>query len=196
MTTDYLVVGLGNPGDEYAHTRHNVGYMVADLLSGNAVWQQSSGTQALYTRMMLGTLTIELLKPEMFMNRSGAVVLYAVQKHAIPYERVIVVHDDIDLPFGSMKVAFGRGAGGHKGVVSIEQALGTKDFVRVRVGIVPTTLTGKLKKPRGKQKVDEHVLGGFTKKEQRSLGGVLARAADAVRVVVADGRDPAMNVYN
>jgi len=192
----YLVVGLGNPGKEYESTRHNIGRMVLDKLSGDVSWEGNTGAQALFAKIKIGKHSVLLLKPQTFMNKSGNAVLYAKKQYKTKPESIIVVHDDVDLPFGTLKIAFGRGSGGHRGVESIIKALGTKEFIRVRVGVVPTTTSGELKKPRGAQLVVDHVLGVFAKREADGLEYVIERAARAVRAVIEHGRERAMNEFN
>lgn len=138
-----LIVGLGNPGEKYRKTRHNVGYMVIDELAG----QNPTG--------------FILEKPGTFMNESGKAVKRLVATLKLSADELIIVHDDIDLPLGKYKISFGRGSAGHKGVQSIIDALGTKDFQRVRMGICP-----KNGKP---EKVEEFVLKNFTKEEELTL---------------------------
>lgn len=126
-----LLVGLGNPGSRYEDTRHNVGFWFVDRLAENKEWKESKGAQALYT-WLDGT---ELFKPQTFMNESGKSVAYAVKKHELEPDRVTVVHDEADLPLGEFKVSRNRGGAGHKGVRSIIDALGTKRFTRLRIGV-------------------------------------------------------------
>jgi len=192
----WLIVGLGNPGDEYEHSRHNIGFMVLDVFGRGITWGKSSGTKALYAHTQIGKHKAELFKPHTFMNKSGVAVSYAVKKHKTKPESVIVVHDDVDLPFGSIKISQGRGSGGHRGVESVRKGLKTKDFVRVRVGVVPTTPTGKLRKPKGDQKVLDHLMGDFKKSEDKILKSVLKKASEAVEAIVVDGVVKAMNQFN
>jgi len=191
-----IIVGLGNPGDQYEKTRHNVGFMVLDELGKKQVWSESRGAQALYAHIKTGNNTVELIKPHTFMNKSGSAVLYAKKKHKIKPENIIVVHDDVDLPFGTLKIIQGRGSGGHRGVESIISSLGTKNFIRVRVGVVPTTPTGKLKKPKGDSKVLDHLMGPFSRKEDKELSHIIKHSAEATAVIIANGVQVAMNKYN
>ncbi|OHA63184.1 MAG: hypothetical protein A2842_00125 [Candidatus Wildermuthbacteria bacterium RIFCSPHIGHO2_01_FULL_48_25] len=135
----YLIVGLGNPGKKYEKTRHNAGFMVLDELEKKELPEA------------------RLLKPDTFMNDSGSAVLKATKNYKLPTKNLVVVHDDIDIPLGKIKVSKGSGSAGHKGVESIIQALGTKDFTRIRIGILP---------PEGKPAdVENFVLKPFKKEE-------------------------------
>lgn len=135
-----LIIGLGNPGQPYQKTRHNLGFMVLDQLAKKyatktAKWKKSTNTDASYLRIEINGQEIELFKPLTFMNNSGRAVAYAVKKHNFEPSDMLVIHDDIDLPLGELRVQKNRGAAGHKGVQSIIEALGTKDFSRIRIGI-------------------------------------------------------------
>ena len=194
----WTVVGLGNPGDEYEYTRHNAGRMAVALFDrahefGGFV--ADSKSKSLISKGDVGTHTATLVLPETFMNTSGSAVARFVKSKKAA-ERLVVVHDDIDVPFGRIKISFGRGSGGHKGVESIIKTLQTKDFVRVRIGVAPTTPKGTIKKPRGEKHVHDFLLGAFTKKEERELSEVLNTASAAVESIVLHGQITAMNRFN
>ncbi len=185
----WLVAGLGNPGSEFEHTRHNVGRDAAALYK-QTCRQGSPGD-------MLGS--VEVMLPETFMNLSGGPVAKALGKDKAERirnaERLIVVHDDIDLPFGEIKVSKGSGSGGQKGVESIIKAIGTKDFVRVRIGIVPVFL-GKPRKPKGSRAVSSFVLKKFGILERNELPNILSRAGEAITEIIEHGHQRAMNKFN
>ncbi len=169
---NFLIVGLGNPGEEYENTRHNVGRILVESFrkqSSFPEWEGSKYAQALYSKEKIGKHNVELILPETFMNKSGKSVLYAVDKHKIKSENVIVVYDDLDLPLGSFKLTFNRGSGGHKGIESITRSLKTKEFVRLRMGISPADKAGRAKKPIGEKKVHDFILGKFRKPELETL---------------------------
>ncbi|MFC1802172.1 aminoacyl-tRNA hydrolase [Patescibacteria group bacterium] len=152
----YTIVGLGNPGEEYKNTRHNTGRIVLDYFhkkNNFYDWEYSKNADALYSNSKIGKNKIELIAPETFMNNSGKSVLYVKNKHKIKPENIIVIYDDLDLPLGIFKIAFNRGSGGHNGIESVVKKVKTKAFIRVRVGVSPVTPTGKLKKPKGEEKV-------------------------------------------
>ncbi len=195
----YIIVGLGNPGPEYEHTRHNVGRMAVTLVAarlGAGDWRDDKKLRARVAVAATGSGDkVTLVLPDNYMNRSGGAVAPLV-KSAKQAERVVVVHDDIDLPLGTTKIVFDRGAGGHNGVASVERALKTRAFVRVRVGVVPSTPKGTLKKPRGEQAVYDFILKQLSKKDREAVDAVVGRAADAAIMVVTEGREEAMRAYN
>ena len=183
-----VVCGLGNPGDRYRLTRHNVGYRVVDLLADR--WEVSKG------RVRDGAATIEvardepvgrvlLVKPLRFMNRSGAPVRAAVRNaNADPETELLVVADDVDLPLGKIRLRRGGSAGGHNGLRDVIEALGTDQFARLRVGI-----------GRNGETVD-HVLSTFSRDEEALADEAIATAADAVERWLAEGTEAAMNAFN
>ncbi len=186
-----LVVGLGNPGREYEGTRHNVGFLVADALRQAAGWpdyrQKFSG---LWTRGELASgAPVALLKPQTFMNLSGDSVQPAASFLKVAPSDVIVVHDELDLPWREVRLKFGGGHAGNNGVRNIAARLGTPDFVRVRVGI------GK-PPPGFRGGGADWVLSNLDAVERAELPDVIGRAIDAVRRVVDDGLAPAMNAVN
>ncbi len=195
----YLIVGLGNPGAEYEYTRHNVGRMSAERIAKEAdapAFKADKGSHAMLAQGKMGKGSLVIALPDTFMNLSGKTVSYLVKTKAIPAERVVVIHDDLDLPFGTLKLSFGRGSGGHRGVESVIKALKTNEFVRIRVGVCPTTPSGKVRKPAGEEKIKDFLLGDFKKAEDPTLKKVLKRAAEAVEILVNEGRPAAMTECN
>ncbi|GAB4544368.1 MAG: aminoacyl-tRNA hydrolase [Anaerolineales bacterium] len=188
MTSPYLIIGLGNPGREYKDTRHNIGFMLIDRLAlrlnaqGIKVQAKAIVTNALYQERKL-----ILAKPQTYMNLSGQSVQGLLHFYKIPIENLIVAHDDLDLPFGSIRVRPGGGAGGQRGMASAIERLGTKDFPRLRLGIG---------RPPGRMDAAAYVLQNFSKEDQTLLPGILDRAADAALVFVIDGLSKAMNQFN
>jgi PTH1 family peptidyl-tRNA hydrolase len=178
----WLLVGLGNPGREYADTRHNIGFMVADELARR--WEMS-GWRSKFGGEVAQKNDIVALKPQEYMNLSGQ----AVQRTAQFYktDQIVVVHDEIDLPFGKLRVKVGGGHGGHNGVRSIIENNGA-EFIRVRCGVG--------KPNEGKTKVTGHVLGGFSKSEREELPFLVGGAADAVELIMKKGPTAAMNAVN
>lgn len=182
----WCVVGLGNPGRQYQETRHNLGFMVVDLLAkqDGAAWSR----RALYHCARPGGQDeLLLFKPTTFMNLSGAAVSRIVRYHAVARHRLLVVCDDVDLPFGRLRLRASGSAGGHRGLESIIQSLGSEEFARLRMGI------GRPDRPGG---TPEHVLGGFHPAERKALAPFIDRAAAAVRSVAELGIDKAMNEIN
>src|SRR3989338_4982790 len=188
-----LVVGLGNPGEEYEGTRHNTGWVMLDFILGNKIeWNESKGAKALFYKEK----QIEYLKPLTFMNNSGGAVLYAKEKHNVPSKNIIVIHDDIDLPLGRMKISFNRSAGGHRGLNSIIKALKSEEFLRIRIGITPATPAGKLRKPKGEKAVINFILGEFKKPELETLKKLSKKVSEAVQMIFSESKEKAMSIYN
>jgi|SRR5215471_9077043 len=182
----HLVVGLGNPGREYEGNRHNVGFRIADELAGATIaWRSKHG--AALAELDLGGGKILLCKPMQFMNVSGQPVASAAGFWKIPPARIIVAHDELDLPFGRIKLGIGGGGGGHNGVRSLISSLGGPDFVRVRFGIG---------RPPPSWKGADYVLSDFTRAEEAELPALIAAAADAIREIVTRGLTSAMNKFN
>ncbi|MQY25081.1 aminoacyl-tRNA hydrolase [Nocardia aurantia] len=181
-----LVVGLGNPGSEYERTRHNVGFMVADVLAGRVggrfTVHKKSGADLVEAR--LDGRKVLLAKPRSFMNVSGRPVAALAKFFSVPPTEVIVVHDELDLPFGTIRLKRGGGEGGHNGLRSVSSALTTKDYLRVRFGIG---------RPPGRQDPADFVLKPFATVERKDLPVFVEEAADAVELLLRAGLEPAQN---
>ena len=185
---DYLVVGLGNPGDEYARTRHNVGTDVVELLASRHGARLRKGKErALVDEVRIGQARVALAVPMTYMNDSGDAVRRLVHRYGVDVDRVIVVHDELDLPVASLKLKAGGGLAGHNGLRSINSHLHDDGFLRVRIGIG---------KPTSREQGADHVLDRFSKRDRTEVDVTIARAADAVEEIVADGIDAAMNRFN
>ena len=184
----YLVVGLGNPGREYRDTRHNIGFMVIDQLCKEmGVSMTRVQSRALVAVGKLEGQKVILAKPQTFMNLSGQAVGGLMRFYKTPLDQVMVAHDDLDLPLGTLRLRPGGGSAGQKGMESIIQQLGTQNFARLRMGI---------DRPPGQMEPAAYVLQHFTRAEQDVVGLVLDRAVAAVRTFVREGLDAAMNQYN
>lgn len=184
----WLVAGLGNPGERYAGTRHNAGAMVADVLAtrtGAAFRNHKSRCAIAATR--LAGMSVTLAKPMSYMNESGASVAAAARFFRVPVSSIVVIHDELDLPFGSLRIKCGGGDGGHNGLKSVTAALRSNEYFRVRVGIG---------RPPGRQDPADYVLRVFSPTERRDVGIHLERAADAVQLLITDGLTAAQNDYN
>ncbi|MEK7669108.1 MAG: aminoacyl-tRNA hydrolase [Patescibacteria group bacterium] len=199
----FFIVGLGNPGEEYEHSRHNTGRMaVLRLLKDLKIedLKINKKANALILEDKIGKEKITLILPETFMNNSGKAVSYFVKPKLKTskkgLENLIVVHDDLDLPLGTLKISYNKGVGGHRGLDSVVKAVKTLEFVRVRVGISPATAKGRAKKPEGEQKVLDFILGKFKPSEADTLKKTLKKASEAVQTLITDGRDRAMNMFN
>jgi PTH1 family peptidyl-tRNA hydrolase len=183
-----LVVGLGNPGPRYAGTRHNAGFLVVDLLAGRmgGAFKAHKG-RADIVEGRIGDSAVVLAKPKAYMNESGGPVVAISRFFKVPVERIVVVHDELDLPYGTLRLKRGGGDGGHNGLRSLTAALGSKDYLRVRFGIG---------RPPGRQDPADFVLRDFSTVERKDLAVHLERAADAVEVLLRDGLEAAQNQFN
>jgi PTH1 family peptidyl-tRNA hydrolase len=185
---DLLVVGLGNPGDEYARTKHNVGAEVVELLAARHGAKLKKGKErAVVDEVTVGGKRVALAIPLTYMNDSGDAVRALVRRYGVEPQQLVVVHDELDLPVGAFKLKEGGGLAGHNGLRSIKAHLHTDDFLRVRIGVG---------KPVSKERGADHVLSKFAKRERAEVDVVLETAADAVEAIAADGIDAAMNRYH
>lgn len=194
----WIIVGLGNPGEEYDGTRHNTGRMALDSFAHAhkiGVWKEDKKAKAHIASGLLGKTAIALVAPDTFMNKSGSAVGKFV-KSVKAAERLVVVYDDLDLPLGTIKLSFDRGSGGHKGIESVMRAVKTKKFARVRVGISPSTASGELRKPSGEKVVQNFILTPYKAHELALLKQVFKRVAHALETIVAEGVPAAMNRFN
>ena len=190
----WLVAGLGNPGGKYMLTRHNIGYLALDAYA-LSVSDPSRGVapkwrderQAMVTRLKLEDTEVLFAKPQTYMNKSGESVQALMAFYKIPLEQVIVVHDDIDQPFGAVKIHKNRGAGGHNGLKSINETLGTQDYVRLKLGVG--------RPPHPKMDVAAYVLQNFSAPEQDALHDYLSFAGDAIESIIFDGLSKAATKF-
>jgi PTH1 family peptidyl-tRNA hydrolase len=190
MTDTWLIVGLGNPGTEYSNNRHNVGQMVLDELArrlGGSFKVHKARAHVLEGRLGIGGPRVVLAKPMSYMNVSGGPVSALTKFYDIDPERVVAVHDEIDIPFNAVKLKIGGGEGGHNGLRDISKALATKDYLRVRVGVG---------RPPGRMDTADFVLKDFATAEKKELPFLLDEAADAVETVVRDGLPAAQQKYH
>ena len=184
----YVIAGLGNPGKEYEDTRHNMGYKAIDVLSSSEnIEVRRSKFHSRFGRGTIAGKKAILVKPETYMNRSGIAVREAAMYFDVAPQNLIVIYDDIDLPAGSIRIRKSGGAGTHNGMKSVVQELGTKDFIRIRIGIGSAEA--------GEDLVDR-VIGKVPQAEKELLQKAAAEAADAVRDIIAIGVDNAMNRHN
>ena len=187
----WLVVGLGNPGKQYAGNRHNVGFRVVDLLASRvgAKFGRSKRTNAEVAegRLGFGGPKLVLVKPLTFMNLSGTPVVSLAQFFKVPVSNVIAVHDELDVPFGQVRAKRGGGEGGHNGLRSMSKSLATKEYARVRFGIG---------RPPGRQDPADYVLADFSGAERKELDFLVDRAADVVEAIVHEGVEWAQNKYH
>ena len=194
----YIIAGLGNPGGEYTHTRHNTGRLVVEYLrekNACSEWKEEKKLKALFSEGEIAGERVKLLEPDNFMNNSGKSLapLITNKKKA---QQLIVIYDDLDLPFGTFKIAFDRGSGGHKGIESIARSTKTKGFVRIRVGISPVTPAGKPRKPKGEEKVVAFIMKNFKPEEIQTIKKLSKEIGEAVAIIIAEGHLIAMNKFN
>lgn len=173
-----LVVGLGNPGEEYENTRHNTGRIFVHLVEKK-----------------LENLKIKFITPDTFMNNSGRAVAPLI-KTKKDLKDLVVIYDDIDLPIGKIKISFDRSSGGHNGLESIIKKLKSREFVRIRIGISKETPSGKLRKPKGEKEVLKFLLGEYKEKELAELKKLSKKVVEAIETIFTEGKDKAMSLYN
>jgi len=196
MKKNYIIVGLGNPGDEYVETRHNIGRMVLDsFIKVNKFkdWQEDKKLKSLITEGKIDGNKAMLLKPETFMNKSGEAVKSLVKSKKVA-ETLVVIHDDLDLPLGKVKISFNKSSGGHRGVESIIKAVKTEAFIRLRLGISGETAGGKIKKPQGDEKVIDTILGEFKNSEKDELKKVIKKSVSALEMIISTGWEKAASL--
>jgi PTH1 family peptidyl-tRNA hydrolase len=193
LAAPWLVVGLGNPGREYAGNRHNAGFLVADLLAGRIGARFSRHRKAVAEvaegRLGVGADAprLVLAKPMTFMNLSGGPVAGLAQFYKAPLGQIIAVHDELDIPYGQLRLKVGGGEGGHNGLRSMSRSLGSKEYIRVRFGIG---------RPPGRQDPADFVLSDFSAVERKELDFLVDRAADAVEAVMLRGLEATQNLYH
>jgi len=192
-----IIVGLGNPGEEYARSRHNTGRMLLEHFAKKAdIALASKGVH--FAHVGKGAVEgepVTIVLPDTYMNKSGKSVVTLV-KNVKQAAKLLVVYDDLDLPFGTVRMAFGRSSGGHNGVESIIKALKTKDFVRIRVGVCPTTPGGKLRKPQGEDAVIKFLMGDFGANEIAVLKKIEKQIFEGITLFATEGREVATMAMN
>lgn len=185
---DFLVVGLGNPGDEYVRTRHNVGAETVELLATRHGAKLRKGKErARADQVRIGGVLVALAVPLTYMNDSGLAVVGLARRYGVEPDQIVIVHDELDLPVAALKVKAGGGLAGHNGLRSIKSHLHSDEFLRVRIGVG---------KPASKEQGVEHVLKKFSTRERTEIDVTIEQAADAVECIASDGFEVAMNRFN
>jgi peptidyl-tRNA hydrolase, PTH1 family len=196
----YIIVGLGNPGEEYVLTRHNTGRIALDAIRSHYEGEDfvmSKKSNALVSDIIIGKKKEKatLLAPETFMNKSGSSVATVV-KSVKAAEKLIVIYDDFQLPLGRIRISYNRSSGGHNGLESIIKAVKTEAFVRIRIGVSPENAQGVAKVPHGEDKVEKFILGKFKDDELKEIKKLSIRVAEAIEIIITESREKAMSVYN
>ena len=189
-----LIIGLGNPGEEYKKTRHNAGADSVRLLARRAEleFEKKPKLFAEVAQGKIGKSRPILALPSIYMNASGKAVAAVAKFFKIKPKNIVVAHDDMDIPIGDIKIVFGRGSGGHKGVESVFRALKTKEFTRIRIG----TMTSSRSQKPGKRELEDIVVKKITPTEAQSLTKGIRKAADALKMLAHEGSEKAMNEFN
>jgi PTH1 family peptidyl-tRNA hydrolase len=184
----FLIVGLGNPGREYRNTRHNIGFMVIDKLAADLDCKLTKvQSKAIVGKCKVNDSTVILVKPQTYMNLSGVSISSLLRFYKVDFPQLLLIHDDVDIPFGQTRLRPGGGSAGQKGVESVIEQLGSKSFPRLRMGIG---------QPPGQMDSAAYVLQDFSKSDEQFLGEFIDRASKAVRLFISDGLETSMNRYN
>jgi PTH1 family peptidyl-tRNA hydrolase len=190
-----LIAGLGNPGRFYAHNRHNVGFHCVNALARHhSIAINKKQCQSRVGSGEIEGVTVVLAKPGTFMNESGRAVSLLLRKYRIPVEGLVVIHDDMDLPLGKLRLRKGGSSGGHKGINSIISSLGGNDFYRVKLGIGHPTRDRNMESEN--EVVIDYVLSDFNRDEDKIVRTVISRAVEAITCILVEGIESAMNKYN
>ncbi len=194
---NYIIVGLGNPGEEYQNTRHNAGRIAVDTFAKkigvDKDWKEDKKLKAEIVKEKVGKNSVLLIKPNTFMNKSGDAVRSLVKTKKAA-ETLVVVHDDLDIPFGKMKLSFNKSSGGHRGVESIIKAVKTEAFIRLRIGVASSL--GSTRKSQDEDAVIKLILGKFKPSEMDEIKKIMKRASEGLETLVTEGREIATGFVN
>lgn len=193
-----LIVGLGNPGEEYKNSRHNTGRIILEnITKGNnfSEFKDNIKLKSLSSKGEINGEKFDFLLPETFMNNSGNAVCQIINDKK-KLKNLVVVYDDMDLPIGSLKISFNRSSGGHNGLESIIKRVKSQEFVRIRIGVSPHTPTGKIKKPKGEEAILKFLLGKYKEDELNEIKKISKKVAEIIEMISSEGKDKAMSIYN
>jgi PTH1 family peptidyl-tRNA hydrolase len=193
----YIIAGLGNPGEEYENTRHNTGRIVLETVKAEfgGDFEYNKKLNAQVAEGKIGKEKATFIAPDTFMNLSGKAIGQLVKSVKVA-SRLVVIYDDFNLPLGRIRISFNRSSGGHNGMESIIKAVKTEAFLRIRVGTAPENAKGNAKTPHGDEKIEKFILGKFKDEELKTLKNVAKTVTEAVEMIVKEGKDKAMSVYN
>jgi PTH1 family peptidyl-tRNA hydrolase len=196
----YVIAGLGNPGEEYENTRHNTGWIILDMVakeygSDDGDFEFNKKLNSKVCEAKIGKEKVTLIAPETFMNLSGKAIAPLV-KSIKAAEKLVVIYDDFSLPIGRMRISYNRSSGGHNGLESIIKAVKTEAFVRIRIGTAAENAKGNAKLLHGEDKIEKFILGKFKDEELKELKKVGKKVVEAIQVLIKEGREKAMSVYN
>ncbi len=190
----YIIAGLGNPGQEYENTRHNVGRMVLQSLADKK-FSSDKKLKALVLEIKIGKEKVKLVAPDTFMNNSGK-ALAPLVKSVKAAEKLIVIYDDFNLPLGKIRISFNRSSGGHNGLESIIKSVKTEAFIRIRIGLAPENAKGTAKVPHGDEKIEKFILGKLKDEELKEVKKMAKTVAELLPILIKEGREKAMSIYN
>jgi PTH1 family peptidyl-tRNA hydrolase len=190
----YIIAGLGNPGEEYVGTRHNVGRIILESLTDDE-FSFDKKLNAHTSEIKIGKEKVKLVAPDTFMNNSGK-ALAPLVKSVKAAEKLIVIYDDFNLPLGKIRISFNRSSGGHNGLESIIKSVKTEAFVRIRIGMAPETAKGTAKVPHGDEKIEKFILGKLKDEEMKAVKKMSKTVAELLPVLIKEGREKAMSIYN
>ena len=193
-----LIVGLGNPGEEYVNTRHNTGRIILEAIAKAndfSEWKNDMKLKSLRSHGEIEKEKFDFILPETFMNNSGNAVAQVIDGPK-KLKNLVVVYDDIDLPLGSLKVSFNRSSGGHNGLGSVIKRVKSQEFVRVRIGVSGASPSGKLKKPKGEEAVLKFLLGKYKEDEFKEIKKISKKVVEILAMLSSEGKEKAMSIYN
>jgi PTH1 family peptidyl-tRNA hydrolase len=190
----YIITGLGNPGEEYVGTRHNVGRIILESLTDDE-FSFDKKLNAHTSEIKVGKEKVKLVAPDTFMNNSGK-ALAPLVKSVKAAEKLIVIYDDFNLPLGKIKISFNRSSGGHNGLESIIKSVKTEAFVRIRIGLAPENAKGAAKVPHGDEKIEKFILGKLKDEEMKEVRKMAKTVKELLPVLIKEGREKAMSIYN
>jgi len=194
----FLIVGLGNPGEEYKNSRHNTGRIILENIAKSndfSEWKNDMKTKSLKLKGEIKGENFDFMMPETFMNNSGNAVCQVIDDKK-KLKNLVVIYDDMDLSLGTLKISFNKSSGGHNGLESIIKKVKSQEFVRIRIGVSPSTPSGKLRKPKGEDAVLKFLLGKYKEDELKIIKKISKKVEEILVVLKKEGKDKVMSLYN